>query len=229
MKSALLIALSLFAACKSKEAGFSSNTASKQSSAPEQPEGQQANPDEGAPPAPNGQPKIEDPKKCWFAVSGGYFGLGYETKFPGTLSGKDIAHNEAFDSTGGVFLNASNQPYLAPKGEYTESCSIAEGPRDIEDAVCRTFDSIAVAPGMKVEIKNGAGMVMLQETGPYVAVSTEWGKQVDHVAAFLKSQAAIMPPWMNKYLESINYQLIRKPLWDGRSVLVTKIAGTPCE
>ncbi|MGE0174529.1 MAG: hypothetical protein AB7T49_17170 [Oligoflexales bacterium] len=170
-----------------------------------------------------------DLSKCWFAVSGAYFGLGYNSTFPLTLSGKPISHGETFDTAGGIYLNASDQPYLAPTTAKENSCATDEGTHDIEEAVCRTFDSIAVAPGMQVEIKGSNGAVLLNQKGPYMGVSAENGGTVDNVSEFLRGLSEKMPKWMVDYLTSTNYKLDRRNLWDARSVKVTRLSESSCE
>jgi hypothetical protein len=161
-------------------------------------------------------------KYCVFAVSGGFFGYGYESTFPLTKSGKAVGHKETFDTVGGIYLTSRDTPYVYKQGE-----------QEIDTAVDRSFDSIAVPPGVTVEIKNDSGALVNSTgkiVGPYMALSDAY-QHISRaaVAGFLRGREAQMPPWMKKYLSEKNYLLDEITLHTARSVLVTKIANVSCD
>lgn len=167
--------------------------------------------------------EIVDESKCWFAVSGGYFGWDaniverYANKFPGgTTSGNPIKHGEGFDSVGGIYLNASATPY-----EY------GKGNRELDKAVDMSFDAIAVAPGMTVEIRNAAGDLIHKGDGPYIATSKEYGGNSGLAAKILAKPT--VPQWIVKHLGAQNNVIPQLALHPGRYVKVTKLKGKPCE
>lgn len=167
--------------------------------------------------------EVGDESKCWFAVSGGYFGWDarlrerYANQFPGgTTSGNPIKHGEGFDSVGGIYLKASSTPY-----EY------GKGNRELDKAVDQSFDAIAVAPGMTVEIRNAAGDVIHKGDGPYIATSNEYGGN-SGLAALMLAKPTV-PQWMVKHLAAQNNVIPQLALHPGRYVKVSKIKGKTCE
>ena len=178
-----------------------------------------------------GETVVNDPAKCWFAVSGAYFGLkggtpgdgAYHATFPLTQTGAPISHGAKFDDAGGVFLAASDTPYIYHQGGH-----------EIDLAIDSSFDSIAVAPGMTVEIKDANGVVLYTGSGPFMAYSSDWGTNelggnMNFMISYLQSWSSKMPAWMVTYLTAKNYTLDRIPLWAGRSVKVSKIPNVPCQ
>lgn len=163
---------------------------------------------------------------CWFAVSGAHFGYNggtadntYYSVFPGTKSGNPIGHGEVFDTVGGVYLSASDTAYEYRKGN-----------REIDKAIDETFDSIAVAPGMRVEIRQGNGTVVYSGNGPYMANSSERinKNSLNHIPGILRSLTDQMPKWMVQYLEARDFVLERIPLHNARYVKVSKIPDVSC-
>ena len=147
-----------------------------------------------------------DPTACLFAVSGSHFGYAmrntrnpdkYGSKFPKTSSGRPTKHLEKFDITGGVYLQASEAPYEYQKGE-----------KEIDQAVNDSFDSIAIPPGLEVEIRSGNGTVLFKGEGPYMAFN-QYDNPGALAANFLRDFASKVPAdhWMKKYLGSKNYLL----------------------
>ena len=172
-----------------------------------------------------GKYQLNIPSKCWFVVSGAYFGLHgnaskaneYRSTFP-TPAGGEIKHGATFDTVGGVYLNAADEPYRYNQGD-----------REIDLAIDTSFDSIGVAPGMYVEVRDGNDTVMYKGQGPYLALSTDHNENVPHVAEYLRDKQNEMDPWMVTYLQDINYTLPRMPLHAARYVAVRKIKDVPCE
>ncbi len=159
--------------------------------------------------------------ECWFAVSGAYLAAGqYNSTFPSTKSGKPVGHNESFDDAGGVFLAASPRSYV-----------VGQGGKEIDLAVAQTFDSIAIAPGMRAEIKDADGAVLYSGEGPAFFYSTEYGSHdlIFQTSAHMKANAATYPGWMQKILKNKSYMPERRPLHAARSVQVSKVAGTRCD
>jgi len=119
-----------------------------------------------------------------------------------------------------VFLNMRSEPF-----EYKK------GAGEINAAIDSSFDSIAVAPGMKVEIKDGAGTVMYKGKGPYLALSNNY----DHISNYpalsniYRTKEAQMEPWMKAEFQRLNYVLPRLSLHAARWVKVSKLKGVACE
>jgi hypothetical protein len=168
--------------------------------------GKPSKPNADAQPLPS--PDADDASKCWFAVSGTCFGhsVGFDgqpisgSTFPETLTGNPIKTGEGFDPrAGGVFLNARAEPY-----EYKK------GGGEIDKAVDASFDSIAVSPGVSIEMRNGSGKVIYQGNGPYIAVSSACGAPSYKVVfiEWLKSRKSKMPAWMVTYLEATSFSPI---------------------
>ncbi len=167
--------------------------------------------------------EVGDETKCWFAVSGGYFGWDanlserYANKFPGgTTSGNPIKHGEGFDSVGGIYLKASATPY-----EY------GKGGKELDKAVDLSFDAIAVAPGMSVEIRDATGNVIHKGDGPYLATSNEYGGNTGLAAKILAKPN--VPRWIVDHLAAKNNVIPQLALHPGRYVKVTKLDGKLCE
>ncbi len=133
-----------------------------------------------------------------------------------TSSGRKISHGEAFDTVGGVYLNARENPY-----HY--------GGSEIDAAVNHSFDSIAVAPGMTVEIRSETDALIYQGQGPYMALSSDHSESVTHVGSILRTREAQMPAWMRDYLHGIGYNFARIPLHGARFVRVTRTPGVACQ
>ncbi len=168
-------------------------------------------------------PKVGDPTKCYFLVSGSHFGWSstggesYGSSFPLPNDGRPIATGIRFDTVGGVFLNARDQPYVQGGGE-------------IDLAIQNTFDSIAVAPGMNVQIKTSAtGSVLYSGNGPYMAYSDEHPLDQDRLASLLSSRQTSMPNWMKTYLSTRGFKPPILKLHTAKWVQVTKIPSTNCE
>jgi hypothetical protein len=175
----------------------------------------------------SGNPDLTDEEikirqtECWFAVSGAYLAAGqYNSTFPSTQSGKSVGHNESFDDAGGVFLAASPEPYV-----------VGQGGKEIDLAVAQTFDSIAVAPGMRAEIKDANGSILYSGDGPAFFFSTEYGSHdlISQASAYMKTNVATYPRWMRTILKSKSYMPERRPLHGARSVQVSKVAGKRCD
>jgi hypothetical protein len=162
--------------------------------------------------------------KCWFAVSGFYVGgranNNWKSKFPKTLSGKLISTGEFFDLAGGVYLNARKTPYVYKDGSNT-----------IDKAIDMTFDGFAVAPGMKIEIKDGSGGIVFSGKGPLIVRSNNYGNnpQATTLRNYMKANINIYPQWLQDHLKQINFTAPAIPLHTSRSVMVDVIAGEPCE
>ena len=173
-------------------------------------------------------PPFGDLSKCWFMVSGGHFGwnsLGtesYGTTFPLPKDGGPIIGGKTFDNVGGIFLNARDNPYEA-SGELTL-------------AIANTFDSIAVSPGVSIEVRNGSGGVLIPtRNGPYAAYSSDYtGRSATNkaqLASNFRAVASNMPTWMRNYFSQrpVPYELDTIPLHAARWVKVTKIPGVSCD
>jgi hypothetical protein len=168
-----------------------------------------------------------DPTKCWVAIDGGYFGCSTSCEgisFPRTLSGESIKTGQKFSTnTGGVFLNAQEQPFVFQQGQ-----------REIDVAIDRSLDSIAIAPGMSVEIRNRKGEVKFQKNGPYVAITPETFLPAEFHARRL---ANLMPDWFRQFLEQHNYnvpqELPRQGFIPSDEVVgwikVSRVPGTSCD
>lgn len=165
---------------------------------------------------------------CWVAVSGGYFGFGdssYQSSFPQTQSGQPITHGATFDPVGGVYLNARNDTY-----EY------GKGAKEIDLAIDKTFDSIAITPGVKLKVWNQSGQVVLDRAGPAMMLSKDYeDKNPSGVPAAVtlaptfKDRAKVMPEWMQKLMIDADYKLPQvSGMHTWKKVLVTRIQGTPC-
>jgi hypothetical protein len=91
----------------------------------------------------------------------------YWSTFPNTISGNPPGVGEIFDSAGGVYLAAREEPYV-----------YGVGGKEIDAAAYFSFDSIAVPPGMRAEIRGSAGNVIFSGDGPFIAPPfmflTEW-------------------------------------------------------
>jgi hypothetical protein len=146
--------------------------------------------------------------------------------FPETLSGHIIQSGEKFESSaGGVYLNARAEPY-----EYRK------GGGEIDQAVETTFDSIAVTPGVSVELRKSGGQIVYQGTGPYMATS---GHTDSAFQTWLQSRRDKMPGWMRTYLDARSFiPEILSGLSPGIGgtptngvvwVKVTRIPGTSCD
>ena len=167
-----------------------------------------------------------NPQECWFAVSGAYFGfhgkaakaMVYESTFPLPNDSSTIGHGKQFDTVGGVFLNARPEPF-----QYQT------GGGEIDLAIDATFDSVAVAPGMTVEIRDGNGVSLYNGQGPYMAIASDRAEDTTHVSDLLRQRAGQMPTWMVRHLESIGYLLPTIPMHASRWVKVAKIAGRECK
>jgi hypothetical protein len=175
----------------------------------------------------------EEHAKCWFAVSGSHFGFSifngennHGSSFPLTLSGNPIESGEIFDrNSGGVFLNARPEPF-----EYHK------GGGEIDSAVDTTFDSIAVSPGVSIELRNGSGELVYSGNGPYVAISKFPNPGL---AARLMSLKEIMPPWMSQYLSErsfypellhgLNPVILEDVQLGVTWVKITRLPNTRCE
>lgn len=168
----------------------------------------------------SGKSKEQLKQECWFAVSGSFLPApnnAYGSVFPRTLSGNPIGHGEQFDTVGGVYLAARDQPY-----EY------GQGDREIDGAIDHTFDGIAIAPGMKVTIKDGSGRVLTESEGPLVAISSYYfARSAESYWNTLKTKTDL-PNWMNQLVNdralpsNINLQ-------PARSVKVEAIPGSDCD
>jgi hypothetical protein len=168
---------------------------------------------------------------CWAAVSAGIYGMGYpQQTFPDTILGNPAKHGENFDSTGGIFLGPSDQAYQAPIGPFNASCASQIGESDIEQAVCGdSIDSLAVAPGIHVEMSDGNGNILIQEDGPYMAIANDGGSNQTIVADFVRQRSSVMPEWMKTYLSANGFSIAERLMWETRSVKVTAIPGSGCE
>ena len=160
-------------------------------------------------------------QECWFAVSGTWLGPGgshYASKFPSTTSGNPIAHGEKFDTVGGIYLTARDEPYIHGKGA-----------KEIDLAIAQTFDGIAVAPGLHAIIKNAAGTVLADKKGPWLAqdVSYSTGTHASRMYNGLKTGTG-MPKWIQDYTtEKTSVDAI--PLHSAREVLVKVAPGERCD
>jgi hypothetical protein len=135
-----------------------------------------------------------------------------------TSSGQAPSHGEIFDTVGGIYLKSRLEPYEQGKGG-----------RELDLAIERSFDSIAVPPGLKVVIKNLEGVELYSGSGPYMALSNAYQHiSRPQVSNYLRGKESQMPPWMSKYLASINYILPELTLHTGTYVEVNKIPNVPC-
>jgi hypothetical protein len=132
-------------------------------------------------------------RQCWFAVSGTWvgvslqsIGIDYKMRFPATNSGNPVGPGERFDAVGGIYLAARSQPYVAGGGE-------------IDAAIAGTFDSIVVAPGMSVEIRNAQGAVLFKGNGPFIGESDAYPQYAGMYFNLLKTTSGL-PKWMNDYV-----------------------------
>lgn len=162
-------------------------------------------------------------QKCWFAVSGTWIGhtgyiKQYAVTFPETTSGHKIAHGEGFDSVGGVFLEARKEPYR-----------YGEGGKEIDAAIDYTFDSIAVAPGMTVEIRDEAGNTLFKGDGPVIGGSAYYENQAYYRGKYyaVLAKRTDLPQWMSDYLKT-NTEIKTITLQAGRYVKVSTVPGTDC-
>ena len=159
--------------------------------------------------------------ECWFAVSGAYLGTTYyPSTFPKTKSGKPVAHNEIFDDVGGKFIAARAEPYI-----------YQEGGKEIDAPVDWSFDSIAIAPGMRALIKDAAGNILFEKDGPAFRLSSDYGNHGAWVGALIdyKAKVAEYPEWMQKILKDTNFTPERTPLHAAKWLQVTKIPGERCD
>ncbi len=159
--------------------------------------------------------------ECWFAVSGGYLAGGqYNSTFPKTKTGEPVGHSQTFDDVGGVFLQARSEPYV-----------VGEGGKEIDLAVARTFDSIAIAPGMHAEVRDAGGAILFQGDGPEFIYSSDYGTHalIFQASTFMQTNITAYPDWMQTILKAKNFLPERKPLHAARSVLVKKIPGKRCD
>jgi hypothetical protein len=160
--------------------------------------------------------------RCWFAVSGWYnsaVGLRYDPSdqatFPKPLDGQVISHGSRFDRIGGVFLAAREKPYVYGGGV-------------IDEAVDGTFDSIAIAPGMRAEIRDGGGGLLFEGDGPILGVETRYHNLLGSDKFQQLKSNSKLPSWMQKY--SLNHSGFKSiPLQKARWVKVTSINGQLCE
>lgn len=162
-------------------------------------------------------------QECWFAVSGTYVGLGdYEDTFPKPKSGKPIAQAEVFDTVGGVFLYARNEPYV-----------YGQGAKEIDLAVNYTFDGIVVPPGMSVDIRASASeSPIFKGEGPLIAIAgsgTEgYGSPLTYKAQYDGGALKRWPQWMQDYLRDNEGKVKLIPLHPARWVKVSVVDGGRC-
>jgi len=170
-------------------------------------------------------PHVADEDTCWIAISGAYFGFGekaskadaYQTTFPRSSAGDKVSAGASFDTVGGVFLPASKKGY-----EYRK------GGRELDKAIDEGLDAMAIAPGMKVIVRDERGSIVYQGTGPDMFLSSEGDAQLAWLAGKFRNLAGSMPTWMKRYLEERNYQLRRIPLHDAFSMSVKRMEGSEC-
>ena len=158
-------------------------------------------------------------RECWFAVSGAYLATSYyNSSFLQVYESKMIKHGQRFDDVGGIFLSGRDAPYLSTGSE-------------IKQAVDWTFDSIAVAPGMAVEILDSKNQVLLKDKGPLFMLSSDYGNrpELPIVAAYYAANQARFPKWMQEILIKNNNQLNRIPLHAAVSVKVSNVPGEGCD
>jgi hypothetical protein len=171
--------------------------------------------------------KDEVQKTCWFAVSGAWMGVtdgNWPGIFPAVKGGGDIKHGARFDDFGGVFLEARDTPYVN-KDQGGE----------INKAVTWTFDSIAVAPGMQVEIRDETGKMIYEGEGPMVGQSSyHAGADVSYRSKLLTNKN--IPEWMREVAENdqiqtldLHSKLFGVAPGDAQSVLVKKVPGSNCD
>jgi hypothetical protein len=158
---------------------------------------------------------------CWFAVSGTYLGFtggGSASTFPDTQNGREIESGSTHDNSGGVFLNAREEPYIDGDGE-------------IDQAVTQTFDSIVVAAGMRVIIENANGGEIFSGEGPFIAISdanySGWSNTANSALSTLKSRD--IPSWLRDILPAKASGFERLALTTARSVQVATIEGSTCD
>ena len=164
----------------------------------------------------------EQQQRCWFAVTGGWPHFGRINSFGKTLSGNPIKHGEKFDNGGGIYLQASDIPYVYGSGN-----------REIDEAVDKTFDSIVVAPGMIVEIKDKDGRQVFKGQGPMIALSEDFTPSSKVMLKEMENRGfdvRILPDWFQNILstETGSDKINIKNLRDGRWVKVQTVPGTDC-
>jgi hypothetical protein len=158
-------------------------------------------------------------QKCWFATSGTFVGntsnATHASTFPKTQSGDPATHGESFDTVGGIYLEAREEPYEHGKGEKL-----------IDEAIRWTFDGIVIAPGMHAIVKDGSGNILADTDGPYVAMSQFYAGHKTNYTNNLKANQGL-PDWMKTHIETNDVQIIK--LQSARYVQVSPIAGEDCD
>lgn len=172
----------------------------------------------------NGLSKEEYSNQCWFAVSGNWIAhpsylAQYADQFVKIIKESQVEHGKVFDNVGGIFLAASDTPYEFGVGEKL-----------IDSAVNNTFDSILVAPGMHVLIKNADGVVLFDGPGPVISGSATYENRSDFRGLYYKALKTIandLPQWMANYLNE-HTEVKSLPLWDARYVKISTVYGSQC-
>jgi hypothetical protein len=127
--------------------------------------------------------------KCWFAVSGAFIGeAGYQMNFPDPIDNGPIEHGAKFDTSGGVFLEAREEPY-----EY------GQAGKEIDLAAETTFDSFIIAPDMHAIIKDGNGNIIFEGDGPIVGFASihSQGAFRNAVGSYAK-----WPEWIKEIIDN---------------------------
>lgn len=219
-------------ACSATQSGFSGEQTASQTVSNKDAQAEVAKADEEKP-APAALPSvIPTPiekifiksEQCWFAVSGGWIGYGdHGDVFPKTKSGRPVGPGEVFDDVGGLYLAARAEPYV-----------YGQGAGEIDRAVDTSFDSILVAPGMNVEIRDGSGNKIFEGVGPiiaeafYEANDPRWKPDLSGLyRKVLLQKKVTLPEWMQDWL-SQNDKLLVVDILRARSVKVSAIPGGRC-
>ncbi len=178
-----------------------------------------------SPDDPPGPLSVDQQQRCWFAVSGAPFLVNMDpdhpshsqrVKFPLTMSGNPIKHGESFDLYGGVYLQSSATPYEHEKGG-----------RELDQAIKDTFDAVLVAPGMNIEIRDGAGNEVYTGKGPFIGLSIVGNGQ--HLQKWVTTKRKI-PDWVRDVLRTKNGFKTLPPgiLQSSRWVKVSAVPGGDC-
>jgi hypothetical protein len=147
----------------------------------------------------------------------------YSDTFPKPTSGNKIAMGEEFDTVGGVFLAARNEPYI-----------YKQGGKEIDKAVDNTFDGIVVPPGMSVEIRpSESGAVIHQGQGPLIAIAgsengTGYGSPFTYKEKFDAGELKHWPQWMQDFLKASDGKVKIIPMHAGKWVKVSVVEGSSC-
>jgi len=161
-------------------------------------------------------------QECLFAVSGTWVGYGdYNDTFPNLQErDKPVGHAGRFDTVGGIYLAAREEPYIH-----------GQGAKELDDAVKYTFDSIVVGPGMNVEIRDERKAVLYSGSGPVIGESSFYAENPTWQGKYLQrlnERKATLPSWMQKWLSDGNTPISVKNLHGARWVKVSAVAGGQC-